>query len=136
MLPQRFRQWLGLKSSDAEVSLGQRGEKLAARHLKAKRFKILARNARLPIGEIDLIALDGSTLVFIEVKTRLGTHKGHPTEAITPAKQRKLTQLAIMYRKQHGLLEHPGRFDVVAVTFSEGESEPVIEHYVNAFEAV
>ena len=86
-------------------------------------------------GELDLVAVDGRTIVFVEVKTRRSSESGHPVEAVDPAKQRRLTRLAVMYLKRHGLLEYSARFDVVAVTWPSGRRRPTIEHFPNAFEA-
>ena len=119
----------------AERPLGQRGEALAARYLRRRGYKILARTHRLFPGELDLVALDRDTVVFVEVKTRRSADAGHPAEAVTPAKQRRLTRLAVTFLKRHGLLERPARFDVVAITWPE-RGRPTIEHFENAFDAV
>jgi putative endonuclease len=116
--------------------LGRRGEKAAARHLKRQGYKIVSTGTQLRPGELDIVALDGQTIVFVEVKTRQSRQYGHPAEAVTPAKQRRLTRLAVTFLKLHGLLEHAARFDVVAVTWPEGQRRPEIEHFKNAFEAV
>ncbi len=117
-------------------TLGQRGEIEAARYLKRRGYKILARGRRLAPGELDLVALDGRSIVFVEVKTRTSADVGHPAEAVDAVKQRKLTRLAVTFMKRHGLLEFPARFDVVAITWPEGRGRPTIEHFQNAFEAV
>ncbi len=115
--------------------LGNRGERAAAKYLKRQGFRILARQSRSRIGEIDLIALDGDTIVFIEVKTRSSHVAGHPSEAVTPAKQKQLTRAALVWLKHRRLLDQRGRFDVVAITWSDSGT-PLIEHYKNAFESV
>ncbi len=115
--------------------LGKRGEALAARYLRRRGYKILARGDRLLPGELDLVALDGDTVVFIEVKTRRSADAGHPAEAVHAAKQRRLTRLAVTFLKRHGLLERPARFDVIAVTWPE-RGRPTLEHFENAFDAV
>jgi putative endonuclease len=115
--------------------LGDRGERAAARFLKQRGYRLLARQSRNRIGEIDLIALDGETIVFVEVKTRTSHAAGHPVEAVTFQKQKQLTRSALAWLKRRGLLEHRCRFDVVAITWTPGEP-PVIEHFVHAFEAV
>jgi len=115
--------------------LGQRGEALAARYLRRRGYKILARGERLFPGELDLVALDRDTIVFVEVKTRRSADAGHPAEAVTSAKQRRLTRLAVTFLKRHGLLEHPARFDVVAITWPD-RGRPTIEHFESAFDAV
>ena len=113
--------------------LGEGGERAAARYLRRKGLRILVRNYRVAQGEVDLIGRDGATVVFIEVKTR---RQGAPAEAVTPEKQRRLTLAALHFLKKHRLLEHPCRFDVVAVVWPEGQRRPDIEHIPNAFEAV
>jgi putative endonuclease len=125
--------WLG--GFFPKQSLGKRGERAAARYLKRRGYKILARGDRLAPGELDLVALDRKTIVFVEVKTRRSAEAGHPAEAVSPAKQRRLTRLGVTFLKRYGLLEHSARFDVVAVTWPEAE-RPKIEHFENAFDAV
>lgn len=117
-------------------SLGARGEAAAARFLKRRGYKIVVRGDRSKWGEVDLIAVDGRTVVFIEVKTRTSQDQGHPVEAVDGDKQRRLTRLAVTFLKRHGLLENAARFDVVAVTWPDGQRKPVIEHFPNAFDAV
>ncbi len=113
--------------------LGARGERLAARYLKRQGLRVLARNVRAGGGELDLIARDGETLVFVEVKTRRG---GDPAEAVTPAKQEKLTRAALAFQKRHQLLETPCRFDVVAIVWDESKGgPPQIQHLRDAFPA-
>ncbi len=112
-----------------------RGEKAAARYLKRLGCKIIARRDRFELGEIDLVAADSGTVVFVEVKTRESADAGHPAEAVDAAKQRRLTRLAVAYLKRHGLLECPARFDVLAVTWPAGRRRPTIEHFKNAFDA-
>jgi len=113
--------------------LGDRGEKSAARYLRRQGFKILARKYSNRIGEIDLVALEGDSLVFVEVKTRRTDAAGNPHEAVDRRKQQKLTQTALAYLKYHRLLEESYRFDVVSVYWPHGEKQPDITHYRNAF---
>jgi putative endonuclease len=102
---------------DPRRLLGDAGEDLAAAVLKKQGYKILERNYLTPLGEIDLIARQGKTLVFIEVKTRRGQGFGAPQEAVSPAKQARLRRLADYYLKQQRLGEDvPVRFDVVGIT--------------------
>lgn len=129
----RLSAWL--RSFFPEKTLGQQGEAAAARYLKRRGYKIAARSDRSKLGELDLVAVDGRTVVFVEVKTRRSQEDGHPVEAVTPAKQRRLTRLAVTFLKRHGLLESPARFDVVAVTWPQSRRRPTIEHFPNAFEA-
>lgn len=117
-------------------TLGQQGEWAAERYLKRLGYIIVARGERGDLGELDLIAVDGRTIVFIEVKTRRSDQAGHPAEAVDQPKQRRLTRLALAYLKRHDLLEYASRFDVVAVTWPNGSKHPQIEHIKHAFEAV
>jgi putative endonuclease len=119
-------------------TLGQRGEDVAARYLRRHGYKVLARGSRFGPGELDLVMLDrdGRTIVFVEVKTRQSHDAGHPAEAVDDRKQRRLTRLAVSFLKHHGLLEHPARFDVVAITWPAGKLSPTAEHVKNAFDAV
>jgi putative endonuclease len=116
-----------------EKSLGRRGEDAAARHLKRLGYVIVARSHQDNLGEIDLVAVDGRTLVFIEVKTRTTHDAGHPADAVDEAKQRRLTRLAVAYMKRRDLLECRARFDVIAVTWAD-RGRPTIEHFQHAFE--
>jgi putative endonuclease len=120
----------------APKTLGQRGEAVAARYLHKLGYTIVARGDRSRLGEIDLIAVDDRTVVFVEVKTRRSHDAGHPAEAVGLDKQRRLTQAALTYLKAHGLLEHSARFDVVALTWPKSARQPKLEHFQDAFEAV
>ena len=121
---------------DRRLPLGRRGENAAARHLRRLGYAIVARGQRDSIGEIDLVAVDGRTVVFVEVKTRTSQDTGHPADAVDEAKQRRLTRLALAYMQRHDLLECQARFDVVAVTWGNDAGAPLIEHYPHAFGAV
>ena len=94
---------------------GKKGEALAARFLKNEGYEIVSQNYRTPLGEIDIIALEGETLVFVEVKTRTGSDFGTPQAAVDFKKQSKITRVALSYLGN--LKSDPGlcRFDVVAV---------------------
>ena len=113
--------------------LGAAGEDLAARALEARGYRILERNYRCPLGELDGVAVKDRTLVFLEVKARTSDDFGGPLEAVDRRKRRKLTRLAQYYAKSKGLTEAPQRFDVVAVWFEGGR--PRLEIYENAFDA-
>ena len=136
MLPKRIRLFLDRWRRSNEKTLGQRGEAAAATFLKKKGMTIVARSDRGRLGEIDLVAVDNRTVVFVEVKTRRSHLAGHPADAVDGDKQRRLTRLALAYLKQHHLLENPARFDVVAVTWPDDGQKPHIEHFAGAFEAV
>ena len=113
--------------------LGDKGERVAVRFLKKQGYRIVARKSRSRIGEIDIVAVDGECIVFVEVKTRSSHAAGQPVEAVTAAKQHQLTRAALAWLKRRKLLEHRARFDVIAITWSE-ERDPEIQHYRNAFE--
>jgi putative endonuclease len=95
--------------------LGQQGEQLAAKFLTDAGLSVLARNWRCPLGEIDIVALDGRTLVVCEVKTRSGVRFGTPLEAITWQKARRLRGLAIAWVRAQGLVFDQIRIDVIGV---------------------
>lgn len=115
--------------------LGRRGEDAAARFLTRLGYQIVARGERGGLGEIDLVAVDGRVVVFVEVKTRRAHATGHPVEAVDDNKQRRLTRLALSWLRRHDLLENSSRFDIVAVTWPDDQCPPLIEHFKNAFEA-
>ncbi len=116
-------------------SLGRRGERAAERLLKRKGYLIVGRNVRNPFGELDLIAVDNRTVVFVEVKSRRNDLE-NPAEAVTDEKQRRLTRASLAFLKRNHLLEHSARFDVVAVVWPKDHRRPKLRHYVNAFEPV
>ena len=95
-------------------------------------YRILERNWRCPIGEIDIIAADGNELVFIEVKSRTSDLFGAPESSVNARKQKKVASTALYYINQKSYHNRNARFDVVAVTFQEGA--PRIELTCNAFE--
>lgn len=104
--------------SDRRRALGQAGESLAARELARRGYRIVERNWRCPIGEIDIVAEKGGVLVIVEVRTRRGDEHGTPQESITPAKQAKLIEVASTYVQEHELQDRDWRIDVVAVELS------------------
>ncbi len=112
--------------------LGKKGEDLAVAQLKKLKFKILERNYTCKLGEIDIIAREKDTLVFIEVKTRATRDFGGPAAAVTIHKQRQLSRVALTYLNQKNLSHVPARFDVVAVELSS--PAPQIEVIRNAFD--
>jgi putative endonuclease len=117
---------------DPRRQLGDAGEDLAAAALKQQGYKILERNYVTPLGEIDLIARQGKTLVFIEVKTRKNERFGTPQEAVSASKQARLRRLADYYLKQKRLGQDVLlRFDVVGITLTE--DGPRVEVIQNAF---
>lgn len=118
--------------SRARQELGQIGEDLACAALERRGYAILARRYRRRCGELDIIARDHGTLVFVEVKTREGAGFGAGGEAITAAKRRRMAAVADDYLMRHRLTGCCCRFDVVSIDWQRGE--PVIEIYPNAFE--
>jgi len=119
---------------DTRKVLGARGEDLAVRYLKKKGYKVIERNYRCQWGEIDLVARQGKTLVFIEIKSRTSSDFGLPQDAVGRFKQKKLIQVARAYMAEHRLHETiPARFDVVAVQLTP--SGPEIELITDAFQA-
>ncbi len=123
----------GIESADP---LGRRAERLAADHLAKQGMRIVERSARSSIGEIDLVAIDGETTVFVEVRSRLGRAKGEPWETIRRAKRRKLSSLAALYLKSHpALAKGAARFDVVSVVWIDPvASRFELDHFPNAFD--
>jgi len=120
--------------SRARVTFGKTGEDLACCELERRGYAILARRHRCRSGELDIIARDGPTLVFIEVKARDGHAFGDAAEAVTWQKQQRIVRLASEYIMRHHLSDSPCRFDVVSIQFDDGR--PVLEVFQNAFSAV
>ena len=120
--------------SRARVTFGKTGEDLACCELERRGYAILARRHRCRSGELDIIARDGPTLVFIEVKARDGHAFGDAAEAVTWQKQQRIVRLASEYIMRHHLSDSPCRFDVVSIQFDHGR--PVLEVFQNAFSAV
>ena len=112
--------------------LGRWGEGVAATHLEAAGYTILARNWRCAEGEIDLVARDGATIVFVEVKTRRGRRFGAPEEALTPRKAQQLLALGARYVYEQGLEDVNWRIDLVAVELDEQGTFLRCDHIPNA----
>jgi putative endonuclease len=119
-------------AKDARSRIGQKGEDLAFELLKKKGYKVLERNFKSFLGEIDIVAREGKTLAFVEVKTRLTSDFGTAKWAVGPKKQRKLSMVALDYLKRHSLLDQAARFDVVAIDLGQGQEK--IELFRNAFD--
>ncbi|MDR2725216.1 MAG: YraN family protein [Candidatus Adiutrix sp.] len=118
---------------DKRHELGHRGEDMAAGHLETLGYKLAARNHVNRLGELDLVALDGETVVVVEVKSRSRAGRP-PSEAVNLCKRRKLVQVALLFLKFKRWQDRPVRFDVVEVVAPPGEP-PVINHIPRAFEA-
>ena len=125
MLRPWWRRWFGTRS-----------ERAAARYLRIQGLRVLASNVNTPHGEIDLIALDEGCVVFLEVRSTAGDDTTRPAESVDFAKQRRLTDAALDYLRRYRLLEHPARFDVLALAWPAGQREPHITHHRHAFEAI
>jgi putative endonuclease len=121
-----------VKRMDKRQDFGADGEAAAEKFLRRHRYTILERNYRCPLGEADLIALDGSVIVFVEVKTRAGEATGSPFDAVDRRKQRQLVRVANYYLSRHRLHGRDARFDVVGVRFADGQLH--CELVRNAFE--
>ncbi len=119
------------KKKEETPKLGDAGENLARDFLKEKGFKILEENYRTRWGELDLIARDGETLVFVEVKTRSQKRFGSPLEAVTEDKRRRIIRMARTYLLEKGLQDPAARFDVIGIDLAEGA--PRIDWIPNAF---
>ncbi len=120
--------------------LGQRGEKISRKFLKRQGLAILASNYRCPTGEIDLIALDKSTLsddgaqtlVFVEVKARSSDRFTDPASAVNADKQRRIRKVARYYLESRETSDYNVRFDIISVIVRDSQ-EPEIDHYQGAF---
>ncbi len=110
---------------------GDKAEQLAADYLSGQGYRIVERNFRCKLGEIDLIARDGEDLVFVEVRSRFSRNSPNPAYSVDFRKQKKIAQVAELYLVKHFRQMPPARFDVVLVTLEDGS----IEHIPNAFAA-
>ncbi len=111
---------------------GRLGESLACQHLKSLGYTILDTNWRSSEGEIDVVARDGETIVFVEVKARTTRRFGLPEDAITRRKRRRLQQAGLAYLGAHELLDRPWRIDVVALELDRDGRPRRVEHYPDA----
>ncbi len=114
-------------------TLGEQGERLAAKHLKRHGFRILERNVRLGPNEVDLIAREGDTVVFVEVKTRRACDPVPPEANVGPEKQRRLRRAARIYISRHDDGETYYRFDIVSVCIPE-KGRPDVVLFRDAFQ--
>jgi putative endonuclease len=122
--------------ADDRQALGRAGEQLAAEHLERSGFTVLERNYRTRWGELDLVACDGMTLAFCEVKTRrLTAGRGYVLEAVGPRKQARVRRMAMSWLTSHPRRPHvPNiRFDAIGVTFDRAGRLAALEHLEGAF---
>jgi putative endonuclease len=118
---------------DKRQALGLSGEGLACEELRRRGYAILECRYRTRFGEIDIIARDGQTIVFVEVKARQSDDFGGAAAAVTGWKQRRIAKMAVDYLSRRRLHDSPCRFDVVAIDFDS--AGPRVTVYPNAFDA-
>ncbi|MGC3999080.1 MAG: YraN family protein [Anaeromyxobacter sp.] len=118
---------------DRRGERGREAERLASGFLEARGLTVLARNHRSRGGEVDLVCQEREELVFVEVRSRSSTDRGGPEETVGVRKARRVVSAATDWALRNGGLDRPIRFDVVAITFGEGE--PALEHFPAAFTA-
>jgi putative endonuclease len=114
---------------------GNRSERAAVQFLRRLGCRILEHNFTCDLGELDIIALDGRCVVFVEVRSTEAADTQQAALSVDAKKQQRLTKLALYYLKRRQLLDCSARFDVLAISWPAGQTEPVIVHYPNAFEA-
>jgi putative endonuclease len=120
--------------SDSRQKFGKQSEAAALGYLEKNGYRILEQNYRTQRGEIDIIAQDGDTLVFAEVKSRKSKRFGTPKSAVSPEKQKKLSMAAVQWLKDRNCQNRKARFDVITLFFPSKENQPHIELIRNAFE--
>jgi putative endonuclease len=121
-----------VKIALSPYELGKRGEEIAQEYLRRKKYKIITKGFRLHSGEIDVIASDRETLVFVEVKTRSAGPFGLPEESVNPKKQRQIRKIAEAYLALNKLQDVACRFDVISLVFDERGAYS-ISHIKDAF---
>lgn len=112
---------------------GEGGEEAAARYLSGLGYVILDRNFKTRFGEVDIVARDGPTTVYVEVKRRETPDHGSAAEYVSPSKMRRVVGAARIYAAKHGLSESPTRFDVIAIDVIAGHEQ--LRHHRGAFDA-
>jgi putative endonuclease len=122
-----------MTSGTENKALGKRGEEIAAVYLKGQKYTVIERNFLCKGGEVDIVARDGKTIVFVEVKSRRNLSFGPPQLALTPFKQRQISKAALTWLAKNRLHEASARFDVIAIILRDHEV-PQIEHIRNAFD--
>ena len=112
--------------------IGKKGEDAAARYLELRGYDIVTRNWTCPAGEADIVAFDGDTLVFVEVKTRTSLDKGFPSESVTAEKRARYEKIACWYLRDSEYVDIPVRFDIIALMVVAPD-RAVVRHYRDAF---
>lgn len=113
-----------------DISYGSMGEQLAEKYLVSKNYYILAKNYHSKFGDIDIIASDGSSIVFIEVKTRTQNQYGTALEAITKNKLENIIKTSHLYLEQRNMHGHPYRYDAIEIILKASD-KPIINHLLN-----
>lgn len=116
------------------TELGRKGEEAAAAYLERTGMTVVERNWSCKGGEVDIVALDGESIVFVEVKTRASHRAGTPEEAVSPAKQKRYVKIANAYTSHAGVVDPIVRFDVIAIT-PIAEDRALLRHHRAAFDA-
>ena len=124
----------GIVMTTKYQQFGEKSESVAVDFLKKQGYRIIELNYRTKLGEIDIIAKQEKTLVFIEVKARKSSRFGRPELAVTPKKQRKISMVALFYLKSTKQSNAKARFDVVAINSAKAKESPNIKIIKNAFE--
>jgi putative endonuclease len=122
----RPREGDGMTKTHSRAEIGALGEQLAVDHLRGLGWHIVERNWRCRYGELDVVAVDGQVLVFVEVKTRTGDQFGGAVAAVTPAKVRRLRRLAGLWLGGHRDAWAAVRIDVVAITFGRSRTPEIV----------
>lgn len=122
----------GVLDKQTPFDLGKLGEKIALHFLEDNKYKVITKNYRLFRGEIDIIAYDQKTLVFVEVKTRRSTNYGFPEESVMSSKQQQIRKIAHGFLTKNNLQDVECRFDVISISLDEKE-EYSIRHIKDAF---
>ena len=117
---------------DNRAELGRKGQQLAEKFLRRKRYRLRARNYSCAYGEIDLITQHKGTIVFVEVRTQSSDRWGKPIDVLSNAKKERVTRTAKSYMYQYNLTKKPFRFDFIQI-INDGSSKPIIEHIEDAF---
>ena len=117
-----------------KIATGKEGEKIAADFLKKNGYRIIDKNFRCPLGEIDIVAREKGAIIFVEVKTRKSSELGYPEQAVGVRKQKKMSQLAMWYLQKKKIIDTSARFDVVAITMLSSGNE--IKLFKNAFDYI
>jgi putative endonuclease len=122
-----------IKETSYKKDVGARGEQLAVKFLKKSGYKILQRNYRCKLGEIDIVCYDHGTIAFVEVKTRYSDTYGPPELSVTEAKKRQIVKVALHYVAEKKIEGMDCRFDVVSVLHTPMKKQPEITLFKNAF---